>query len=103
MLHYSLQAHLYKLPIVFQLFLERLDTLTKVFRVILVLQLFLQEFSLLIFELSLQVPEAQRERLLVLLRLPLQVQPVLGQTLCLCQQSLEKTKRKGEGCKSLQM
>lgn len=69
----------------FQLFLKGLDTLVEVFRVGLVVLLCLQALDLLFFQLSLQVSEAKGQRTSVLLCLPLQIKPVLGQTLRLCQ------------------
>lgn len=73
----------------FQLFLECLDTLVEVFGVDLVVLLRLQALGLLLFQLSFEGPEAQGQRVVVLLCLPLQVQPVLGQMLRLCQESLK--------------
>lgn len=88
------KTHLYKLPVMFQLFLECLDTLVEVFSVDLVVLLCLQALGFLLFQLSLEGPEAQGQRAVVLFCLPLQVQPVLGQTLRLCQESLKQTQRK---------
>lgn len=68
----------------FQLFLKCLDALVEVFLVDSVVLLGLQALSFLLFQLSLQSPEAQRQRAAVLFCLPLQVQPILGQTLRLC-------------------
>lgn len=62
----------------FQLLLECLDALVEVFGVGLVVLLRLQALGFLLFQLSLQGPEAQGQRAVVLRRLPLQVQPILG-------------------------
>lgn len=76
---------LYKLPVMFQLFLECLDVLVEVFGGVLVVLLCLQALYFLFVQLSLQGPKAQGQRTSVLLCLPLQVLPILGQTLRLCQ------------------
>ena len=73
--------HLYKLTVMFQLLLQCLDMLVEVFSVGLVVQLRLQALGFLLFQISLQGPEALRQRPVVPLRLPLQVQSVLGQKL----------------------
>lgn len=73
-----LKSHLYKLPVMLQLFLECLDTLVEVFSVTFVLQLCLEAHCFLLFQFSLQNRKALRQRAVVLLRLPLQVQPILG-------------------------
>lgn len=90
---FNVKHHLYELAVVFQLILKCLDTLVEVFGVSLVVQLCLQAFCLLLFQFSLQHSEALGQRVVVLLCLPLQVQPVLGQTLCLCEQSFKQRGR----------
>ncbi len=81
----SYKTHLNKLPVVFQLFLEGLDLLVEVFGVGLVVLLRLQALCFLLIQLSFQGSEAPGQGAVVLLRLPLQVQLILGQTLRLCQ------------------
>lgn len=79
-----LKSHLYELPVMLQLFLECLDMLVEVFRMTFVLQLCLEALRFPLFQFSLQNSKPLRQRAVVLLRLPLQVQPILGQLLCLC-------------------
>lgn len=76
----------------FKLLLQCLDTLAEVFSVGLVVQLRLQASGFLLLELPLQSPETKGQRAVILLCLPLQVQPILGQTISLCQQSLKNKK-----------
>lgn len=84
--------HLDELPVVFQLFLKRLHLLAEVFGVALMLLCCFQALCLLLFQLSLHGLESLRQQACVPLCLPLQVYPVLGQTIRLCQQSLDKKK-----------
>ena len=84
------KLNLNKLPVVFQLFLQSLDALVEVLGVGLVVLLCLQVLRFLLLQIPLQGPEAQRQRFVVFLGLPLQVQPILGQTLRLCKKSLKE-------------
>lgn len=86
--------HLDELPVVLQLLLERLHLLAEVFGVALMALLRLQALRLLLLQLPLQGLESLRQYAGVPLRLPLQVYPVLGQTLRLGQQSLGKEKKR---------
>lgn len=66
-------ADLDKLPVMFQLLLQRLDLLGEVVCVDFVLLLCFQAPGLLLVQLPLQGPEAHGQRAAVLLRPPLQV------------------------------